>query len=252
MSEKLFTPCLRRRIVMQSSDHRAVAGLEDDFHHFIVTIEHDGHVVTDIGAQALRTPWTICGDAAKMLPQFIGLKLSTAPDINPDLIDYHRHCTHQYDLAGLAIAQAVRGGTRQYDIEVEDSETKIKTARLFRNGELYWEWQMNRSEFITPSRFAGLNLRSIGPWAKTNLDDDEREALMVLRRGFMISGGRHTPLDSLDDNASAIFSGMKGACYAYQADMLGKAKRNKGTTHDFTDTPNKLLPELHPQPLLFR
>ena len=246
------TPCLRRRIVMQSSDHRAVAGLEDDFHHFIVTIEHDGHVVTDIGAQALRTPWTICGDAASMLPRFIGLKIATAPAIDPKLLDYHRHCTHQYDLAALAIAQAARVGTRQYDIEIPDSATKEKTASLFRNGELYWEWHLQRSEFIAPSRFAGLNLRSIGEWAKANLDDDEREALMVLRRGFMISGGRHTPLDQLDDNASDIFKGMAGACFAYQPEKLGKAKRNKGTTHDFTETPNKLLAELHPQPLLFR
>jgi len=244
--------CLRRRIVMQANEHNAVAGLEDDFHHFVVTIQHDGNAVTDVTAEAPRTPWTICADAAKVLKQFIGLKISTNPDMDPQVLDYHQHCTHQYDLTGLAIAQAARGGKRQYDVEVLDSATKEKTARLYRDGELFWEWQMHRSEFIAPARFAGLNLRSIGPWAKENLDDDEREAMVVLRRGFMISGGRGKPLDELSDNGSDIFKGMAGACYAYQPDKLGKAKRQPGTMLDFTGTPNQMLPELNPEPLRWK
>jgi hypothetical protein len=246
------TGCLRRRILMRATDNRATAGVEDDFHHFIVTIEHDNDVVIDIGAQAPRAPWTVCADAATMLPQFIGLRLSVTPAIDPALIDYHRHCTHQYDLACLAIAQAARGGTRQYDIEVLDSKTRDKTARLYRNGELYWEWQMHRSAFVAPTRFAGLDLRSIGPWAQQHLDDDEREALMVLRRGFMISGGRGLQLDTLDDTGSDRFKAMSGACYAYQPERLGKGRRNKGSTRDFSDTPNQLLRELEPTPLQWR
>ena len=38
-------------------------GLEDDFHHFEVTLHHDGAHVTGIEMHAVRWPWATCPDA---------------------------------------------------------------------------------------------------------------------------------------------------------------------------------------------
>lgn len=248
--EKPSVPCLRRRIIMEEFDNHAVAAVEDDFHHFIVTVEHDGTRVTHVTATSPRSPWSICIDAAQMLQRFVGMAISTAPDIDPKKLDYYFQCTHQYDLAGLAIAQAARSGKRQYDIEVPDSPNKQKTARLFRDGELFWEWHMDGSVFLAPERFAGLNLRSIGNGATVNLDVDEREAVKVLRRGLFIADGRPFDLDQFDDN-SQIVATRPGACFASQPINAG-AKRNKGTQLDFTQTPDKLLQEMAPVPVRWR
>ncbi len=248
--EPSTVPCLRRRVIMEAFEHHAVAAVEDDFHHFIVTVEHDGTHVTHVTATSPRSPWSICIDAAQTLQRFVGMAISTAPDIDPKKLDYYFQCTHQYDLAGLAIAQAARGGKRQYDIEVPDSLNKQKTARLFRDGELFWEWQLNGSVFIAPERFAGLDLRSIGDWAIVNLDVDEVEVLKVMRRAFMIAAGRPFDLDQFENNA-LLMQKRPGACFASQP-VNGGGKRNKGTQRDFTDRPNQLLQELAPVPLRWR
>src|SRR6185312_8814867 len=52
----------RRRIrVTASPDQAAVtAELEDDFHHFRVTVAHDGACVTGVRATGVRFPWSTC------------------------------------------------------------------------------------------------------------------------------------------------------------------------------------------------
>lgn len=250
MNESTSVSCLRRRVIMEAFDNHAVAAVEDDFHHFVVTVEHDGARVTHVTTISSRSPWSVCIDAAQILQRFVGMTISTAPDIDPKKLDYYSQCTHQYDLAALAIAQAARGGKRQYDIEVPDSPDQQKTARLFRNGELFWEWFLNGSVFTAPERFIGLNLRSIGDGASVNLDVDEREALKVLRRGLFIAAGRSFNLDYFDDN-SQIVANRPGACFASQPVNSG-AKRNKGTQLDFTHSPDKLLQEMAPVPVLWR
>ena len=40
----------------QVDEHRVHGELEDDFHHFAVTVEHDKTTVTDVSAQGIRHP----------------------------------------------------------------------------------------------------------------------------------------------------------------------------------------------------
>jgi len=54
---------------------RAVGWLEDDFHHFGVTIEHEGGRVVDVRMAAPRTPWSTCPGAAKPLQALLGKPL---------------------------------------------------------------------------------------------------------------------------------------------------------------------------------
>ena len=47
----------RRRIRLLRLDPTTVwGGLEDDFHHFEITLDHDGERVTEISMDALRWP----------------------------------------------------------------------------------------------------------------------------------------------------------------------------------------------------
>src|SRR6185369_986263 len=67
----------RRRIRLVTTGLGEVeGGLEDDFHHFEVTIRCDDEQVTDVEGRARRWPWTTCPDAAVPLRQLEGMPLS--------------------------------------------------------------------------------------------------------------------------------------------------------------------------------
>jgi len=66
----------RRLIDLHCTDDATVtAWLEDDFHHFGVTVIHDGKAIVDIHAAAPRYPWTTCPGALHELRALIGKPL---------------------------------------------------------------------------------------------------------------------------------------------------------------------------------
>ena len=100
---------LRRRIDIASRTGEVRAVVEDNFHHFQVTVHHHEEVVTDVIGRALRNPWTRCPLAADRLQLLIGMPLSPAATAVIERTDPRMQCTHMFDLAGLAIAAAARG-----------------------------------------------------------------------------------------------------------------------------------------------
>src|SRR5207237_10898454 len=125
----------RRRIhVTASPDHAAVtAELEDDFHHFRVTVAHDGARVTGVRGEGVRYPWSTCPLAAAQLEPLFGMSLSTRSTAVGDVVSARDNCTHMFDLAGLAVAHAARDGDRrQYDITVSDPVGHRRRATLDR------------------------------------------------------------------------------------------------------------------------
>src|SRR5690554_4658629 len=101
---------MRRLIDLRCDDaHTAVGWLEDDFHHFGVTIKHDGNRVTGARMTAERYPWETCPGAAHPLKAIVGKPLiSRASDIGR-LLEMRQQCTHVFDLTGLVLAQAKKG-----------------------------------------------------------------------------------------------------------------------------------------------
>ncbi|HEX5616010.1 MAG TPA: DUF2889 domain-containing protein, partial [Acidimicrobiia bacterium] len=94
----------RRRIrVTTIAPGRVVAALEDDFHHFVVTLDHDERVVTACRASAHRWPWSTCPDAAAVLAELTGMTLSERFTAVAAVTDPRHHCTHQLDAATHAI-----------------------------------------------------------------------------------------------------------------------------------------------------
>lgn len=242
------TGTFRRRIVLHAAEYHTTAAVEDDFHHFRVELEHDGEKVTAVRSEGVRPPWDLCAAAGERLREFIGVAIAATPAIDPGRIDYHWHCTHQYDLACLAIAQAARGGRRQYDIAVPDDHRPPRRVRLLRDGEPCLDLALDGSVVTAPPHHAGLDLRRTGSWNDFDLDADTQEALRVLRRGLMVSGGRGIDLDTFDDT-SAGFERMTGACFVFQPANMGRARRCKGNSRDFSERPDELLREMAPLPL---
>ena len=95
----------RRRVRLVTLDPSTVwGGLEDDFHHFEVTLHHDGTHVTALEMQAVRWPWATCPDAGQGLQALVGMELSDRSTAVAAVTDPRMNCTHQFDLAGLCVA----------------------------------------------------------------------------------------------------------------------------------------------------
>lgn len=219
------------RISTRRGEARAV--VEDDFHHFRVSVFHNGKVVTSVTGEALRHPWTLCAYTAARLSELVCMPLSSCAQSVARYADPRLQCTHQFDLAGLAIAAAARGiARRRYDMSVTDTVDDHRTATLSRDGHVVLSWTLRRTLVLDPPPFKGQALRAqFAAWAAENLSEDECEAALVLRRAIFISGGREVDLDQLA-HATAT-----GGCIVNQPENAERALRMKGATIDFSRGP---------------
>jgi hypothetical protein len=238
----------RRRIRLVALDAQTVwGGLEDDFHHFEVTLHHDSRVVTGIEMRAVRWPWTTCPDAGRALEALVGMELSDRSTAVAAVTDPRMNCTHQFDLAGLCVAHATREAkTRQYDVELPPPVDRLVTTRLWRDGELLHEWQLavgeaRTRELVSPPPFTDAPWRGgFMKWADANLPPEEAESAIVLRRSCDIGMGRGMDLEAIDV-AEELAGIMTGVCYSMQPEVMPVAFRNKGSIRDFGQHPEALL-----------
>jgi hypothetical protein len=232
----------RRRIRVCASGREVTAALEDDFHHFEVTITHDGTHVTGVRGDGVRFPWSTCPLAAEQLAPLTGMPLSIRSTAVGEYVAARDNCTHMFDLAGLAVAHAARGGERrQYDVVVPDSLDGRWQVSLARDGVSLLSWNVDRMTIHDPPPFAGRPLRGgFLAWAEEALDPDTAEAAIVLRRACYIAHGRMQDLDIYDD-ARPLLSFMAGSCFTFQIGRGEQALRMKRTIRDFTDDPDRLL-----------
>lgn len=238
----------RRRIRLHTTGLGEVhGGLEDDFHHFEVTVRCDDEVVTDVEGRAVRFPWTTCAGAVVPLRELEGMPLSDRFLSAGERADPHANCTHLFDVAGLAIAHAARGGPlgtiRQYDAEIPamPADGSERTVRLWRNGTLIHAWTMQDRRCIAPEPFSSAPWRGgFLRWADETFEPDDAEAVMVLRRAVDIGMGRGMDLDAVE-RAEELEVAMAGICFTMQPDQIHVSLRNKGTIRDFDDDPDALL-----------
>jgi hypothetical protein len=238
----------RRRILITSSASEATAELEDDFHHFRVVVAHDGTQVTNVRGESVRFPWSTCPAAALQLQPLAGMALCARSTAVGDVIAARDNCTHMFDLAGLAVAQAARSThrPRQYDVVVSDPVDGRRRASVSRDGVTRLTWLVDHHTILDPEPFAGRAMRGnfLG-WAETALDDDTAEAAIILRRACHIAFGRLKDLDVYAD-AGPLLPIMSGACFTFQPERAPTARRMRGSVRDFTATPQRLLRPSHP------
>src|SRR5262245_35661645 len=238
----------RRRLRMTVVDDAGSveAGLEDDFHHFRVRVEHDGAVVTLVQADPRRWPWTTCADAGTPLHALEGMELSPRCLAVGKVADPKQNCTHLFGLAG---AHAARGGpvatTRQYDIEIPAEVRRGEPAAVTcrRDGELLHEWRIDQWKLVAPEPFTSAPWRGgFFRWADETFDADDAEAAIVLRRSCDIGLGRGMDLDAVD-RADEMRDQMAGVCFTMQPTQIAVSLRNKGTIRDFDADEDALLRE---------
>jgi Protein of unknown function (DUF2889) len=238
----------RRRIRLVKIDAGTVwGGLEDDFHHFEVTLHHDGSHVTGVEMHALRWPWATCPDAGRSLQALVGMALSERSTAVAAETDPRMSCTHQFDLAGLCVSHAARGtDQRQYDVELPPPHDGSVTTRLWRDGELTLEWQLavgstRTRELVAPPPFTRAPWRGgFMKWADASFPPEEAEAAIVLRRSCDIGMGRGMDLEGIPV-ALELAGIMTGICYSMQPDVMPVAFRNRGSIRDFGRHPDALL-----------
>ncbi len=220
------------------------AALEDDFHRFEVVIHHDATRVTGIAATSGRWPWSTCPQAGAQLEQLVGMKLSPRCTAVAAVANPRMQCTHQFDLAGLAIAHAMRRTEqRQYDIEVPPaSESGERVPRLWRDGKLLLEWTIGYATGLTaPLPYTDAPWRGgFIKWADATFEPDSAEAAIVLRRACDIGMGRGMNLERYR-RADELADLMTGVCYTMQPTVMPVAIREIGSIRDFADHPDALL-----------
>jgi Protein of unknown function (DUF2889) len=239
----------RRRIRTVTAGRGVVeGGLEDDFHHFEVTLRHDGERVTSVEARSRRWPWATCPDAAANLRPIEGMPLSTRCTAIAGVADPRMNCTHQFDLAGLCVSHAARGdGRRQYDAELPPVVDGITQPRLWRDGTLVLAWTLSardgRRRLLDSPPYDEAPWRGgFFRWADEHLDPDDAEAAIVLRRACEIGMGRGMDLEAYD-SAQELGPMMGGVCYSMQPSVTPVAFRNRGSIRDFAHHPDALLRE---------
>src|SRR5882724_11519073 len=88
----------RRRIVVRELEPGVVeCGLEDDFHHFVVTLRHSFERVLELTMRAERWPWSTCPAAGAQLAELGAMPLSPRFTAAARWSDPSKQCTHQFD-----------------------------------------------------------------------------------------------------------------------------------------------------------
>jgi hypothetical protein len=248
----------RRRTRLVGQPGLVVAEMEDSFHAFRIRVSHDGERVTDIAADAVRHPQSLCLGAVDELRRFIGEPLSGDRRVLRERQTPSQHCTHQYDLVWLAMAQALRcearhghaqrgdvqrgDAQRVYDVEVPDSRDGRIDAMLRRDGQLVLHWRLEGSVITAPQAIAGRSpFAEFGRWASAAYAGDELEAAYVLQVCCMVSGARRMDVEAMADTVAIPNKIKPGSCYAFQPERIGKGIRTRGMVRDFSDAPEQLL-----------
>lgn len=240
---------LRRLIVLRHTAPGQVTGwLEDDFHHFGVTIEHDGRVITAVRMAAPRTPWSTCPGAVQPLQQLVGNPLiARASDIGA-LIDMRQQCTHVHDLAGLTLAHVKRVQVeRRYEAQVDDRQVMgwdglhprlgPTQVRLLRDNQIVMGWAVDQDTITNPP-WQGQTLgRGFRQWTES-LDEETAEQANILRRAILVAGGRTLDHDRFHDAAEY---GQPPLCYSFQPERSAQALRCQGSTRDYAEGSEGML-----------
>ena len=222
MADIPFEGIFRRQIDLRNSDERTAVGwLEDEFHHFGVTLVHDGVHVRDVRIAAPRPPWTTCAGAVEPLRQLIGRPLVARSSDVASFVDVRLQCTHLFDLASLLVAHAhgrredlrYHGTVRRLDALEPGAPDASRRATLYRNGEAVLWWNLEDERIRAPAPYAGRTIHfGFRAWTEQR-PIEEAERALVLRRIAFASNGRRIPIEHLA-NAAAL--GQGPVCHTFQ------------------------------------
>ncbi len=233
---------LATRSVTTESNEARIA-IEDDHHHFRISVFSKDGLVTEAAAQTLRAPNLMCPSASSQLNELEGKPLNRSYATVLGLTDIRRHCTHLVEMASLGMVMLARDiAHRTYEAEVRydaDAGRPIEsrsTATLLRDGSQVLQWRVDRMAITDPAPYAGRSIINGFTRFVSELDDETAEAALVLRRAVFTSLGRGMDMDA----PGAPRTGPAGQCWAWQKERADRALRNLGSTLDFDMNPEAL------------
>jgi hypothetical protein len=224
-----------RRFTVRPEQGRLEAHMQDFCHHVKVVIEHDEGVISTANAEGLRLPWHTCPLGAAGVSRIAGMPASEAQDPTTWPGGRTANCVHTTDLTLVALAHLEGREPFTYDISVTPASGKVRTARVERSGELLLEWVVQGQLLTAPERFAGnsLSRRDFLRWT-AELNPQEREAAIVLRRACHIAPSRDIDLDTMRVAGDSI--GADSSCHTLQPGVIERARRNIGASRpELTD-----------------
>lgn len=242
-----FEGTYRRLIDLNTWDGQTVVGwLEDDYHHFGMTLIHDGAVVTDLRVALLRYPWSACPGAGEPLRALVGKPLfGRCADIGK-LLDMREQCTHLFDLAGLMVAHAFRRGDhRRYHATLDRLDAIAPhapagwlQAALRCNGRQVMAWDVNHRTIVRPEGAAARSIdHGFRRWTDT-MDDTEAEYAWVLRRAVFVGLGRRI---MMTEPLLADEMPLPSVCHNYQPQQRVRSLRILENNRRFNSGPDGML-----------
>jgi hypothetical protein len=233
----------RRHIRLDAHGRQVVGELADDAQHFRVRLRHDGARVVSLDGEAVRHPWSTCAEAREPLRDLEGMPLSRRCTAVGEVANARHHCTHWFDLAGLAVAHAAAArASREYRCAVWGAPDAIVDATLERDGEPLLHWRLDGMTIHAAPPFNGRSLKgAFQSWAEAELEADLAEAAIVLRRASYISPVRFFDLDRYERPGDVTPIG--GQCFTYTDGNAQRAQRQRGSKRDYTHRPEALLAE---------
>ncbi|BAL24653.1 DUF2889 domain-containing protein [Azoarcus sp. KH32C] len=249
MSDVPFEGIYRRQIDLDAPDAQTVVGwLEDESHHFGLTLVHDGTHIRELRMEAARYPWSTCAEAGRPLQALIGKPLLPRASQLGTLADVRLQCTHLFDLASLMVAHAHAGRShRRYHGTVEplatlrpDAPAGWLRATLCRDGAVVLQWDLHEDRIMAPARHAGRTIyHGFRDWTET-LDAEEAEQALVLRRVAFVSNGRRIKIEHL---GSAAELGQAPVCYSFQPAQREHAIPIPNSRRRYDTKPDEMLAE---------
>ena len=153
------------------------------------------------------------------------------------------HCTHLFDLAGLAATHAYRGDTiREYDISVPDSDNESTELLLRRDGSEFIRMGLLADVITHPEPYCVQSIEhGFSSWVQQNIANlEDREAILVLQRARFVSTVRKQAAQ-VQATKTAWRHVPVGVCYSYHSDRIDRARRMPNSIRDFTSAEASLL-----------
>lgn len=224
-------------------DDTVVGWLEDDFHHFGLTLVHDGHVVKEVRGNAARHPWSTCPGAFEPLQELVGKPLTGRCSDVGKLINMRSQCTHLFDLAGLLLAHAFHGRDHRFyrgTVEKEGpADEDLRRAVLHQDGGEVMSWQLRGADsIIGPDPYGGHSTdRGFREWTE-GMECEQAEWASVLRRIVFVAQGR---VYDYSDVGIAADMGIPAVCHTYQPQFAKVATRIRGHQIRHDDNQDDML-----------
>lgn len=249
-----FAGVYRRLVDLKTWDETTVVGwLEDDFHHFGMTLVHDGARVTDLRVAEPRHPWSACPGATKPLQDLKGAPLFGRCSQIGEHVDMRLQCTHLFDLASLLIAHAFhRRDHHRYHAQVYRLDT-VKPqaphnwlrATLHRDELQILEWDVDGRIIQAPATAAGRSIdHGFREWTEA-MDEAQAEHAWVMRRAVFVSLGSMIVMDQpyiADDMP------MGAVCHNYQPEQRMSSVYQLHSIRRFDAGPEGMLSQVNTKP----